>query len=374
MPPESTPTPTTNPAAAGLGRLLSILIIAGAVVMSVLVWSELMRHPRTTDAFVRANIVGIAPHISGNIVQLNVVDNQRVRTGDLLFIVDPRPYEAALAEAEASLALVDLEVDAYRRNVESASAALTKAKASATYAVDHHARLAPLLEREFVTADEVEQAWSVAEAATAAVEQAEAELIRAQRMTGDEAGINVRRKEAEAVVADARLNLEYCMVHAPVDGFITNLNIARGAYANQGQQVFALVDDSAWYVLANFRETLLPRIQPGMRAEVWLLACPGRPIRGTVQGVGKAIYQSVGASTDALADVPPTLDWVRLAQRFPVRIILEEAPDCSFHSGGTATVIIHGDERTGTPEFRFDDVELTPETMPGTGEIPSLGP
>ena len=374
MPPESTPTPTTNPAAAGLGRLLSILIIVGAVVMSVLVWGELMRHPRTTDAFVRANIVGIAPHISGNIVQLNVVDNQRVRTGDLLFIVDPRPYEAALAEAEASLALVDLEVDAYRRNVESASAALTKAKASATYAVDHHARLAPLLEREFVTADEVEQAWSIAEAATAAVEQAEAELIRAQRMTGDEAGINVRRKEAEAVVADARLNLEYCMVHAPVDGYITNLNIARGAYANQGQQVFALVDDSAWYVLANFRETLLPRIQPGMRAEVWLLACPGRPIEGVVQGVGKAIYQSVGASTDALADVPPTLDWVRLAQRFPVRIILEETPDCSFHSGGTATVIIHGDEGTGAPKFRFDDVELTPETMPGTGEIPSLGP
>lgn len=374
MPPESPTPPASNAAAASLGRLLSIAIIAGAVVMSVLVWSELMRHPRTTDAFVRANIVGIAPHISGNIVQLNVVDNQRVAAGDVLFVVDPRPYEAALAEAEAALAMVDLEVDAYRRNVESASAALTKAQATATYAVDHYGRLAPLLEREFVTADEVEEARSVAEAATAAVAQAEADLVRAQRLTGDEAGINVRRKEAEAVVADARLNLDYCMVHAPVDGFITNLNIARGAYANQGQQVFALVDDSAWYVLANFRETLLPRIKPGMRAEVWLLACPGRPIKGTVQGVGKAIYQTVGASNDALADVPPTLDWVRLAQRFPVRIILEEAPDCSFHSGGTATVIIHGDDGAGRAGILIDDVEITPETMPGTGDIPSLAP
>ena len=112
----------------------------------------------------------------------------------------------------------------------------------------------------------------------------------------------------------------------------------------EGEQVFALVDDSQWYVLANFRETLLNRIKPGMKAEVWLLSCPGQPLVGVVQGVGRAIYPPVGGSVDALADVPPTLDWVRLAQRFPVRIYLEVTPSCPYHSGGTATVIIRGSD------------------------------
>jgi multidrug efflux system membrane fusion protein len=341
MPPDAPDTPRTDLTRRPVGRLVSLLLIIGGIVASVLVWSELMRHPRTTDAFVRANIVGIAPHVSGNIVELNVVDNQRMKQGDLLFIVDPRPYEAALAEAEAALDLVELEIDAYRRAVVASEAMVVKAKADATYAIDHLARLEPLLVDEFVTADEVERERSKAEAAAAAVVSAEAELQRAIRLTGDEGENNVRRLEAEAVLVDAKLNIEYCYVRAPVGGYITNLNIARGTYANQGQQVFALVDDSQWYVLANFRETLLNRIEPGMEAEVWLLSCPGQPLKGTVQGVGRAIYQVVGAGNDDLADVPPTLDWVRLAQRFPVRIFIEETPDCSFHSGSTATVIIH---------------------------------
>jgi multidrug resistance efflux pump len=323
-----------------VGRVVSLLIVLGAIVMVGLTATNLIQYPRTTDAFVRANIVGIAPHVSGNIVELNVVDNQRVGTGDLLLVVDPRPYEAALLEAQANLAMVDLEIDAYRRQVENQAAALVEARATATYAVDHLARLEPLLAKQFVTADEVEQARSRARAATASVTQAEAQLERAKRLTGDESQINVRRQEAEAMLANAQLNLDYCSVRAPVDGYVTNLNLARGAYANQGQEIFALVDDSQWYVLANFRETLLNRIEPGMDAEVWLLSCPGKPVKGVVQGVGRAIYQPVGASTDALADVPPTLDWIRLAQRFPVRIILEPRPDCPYHSGATATVAI----------------------------------
>lgn len=329
------------------GRIVSLACILGACIAGGLVWYESTTHPRTTDAFVRANIVGIAPHVSGNIVELNVVDNQRMQEGELLFVVDPRPYEAALAEAKASLAMVDLEIEAYRRAVVAAEAVVVETRAEATYAVDHLARIEPLLADEFVTADEVERERSRAEAARAAVVQAEARLEQARRLTGDEAGVNVRRAEAEAVLADAELNLGYCYVRAPVDGYVTNFNLALGTYANQGQQVFALVDDSQWYVLANFRETLLERIEPGMEVEVWLLACPGRPVRGVVQGVGRAIYQVVGAGKDALADVPPTLDWVRLAQRFPVRIYLEEVPDCSYHSGATATVIIRpmgGDE------------------------------
>ena len=137
-----------------------------------------------------------------------------------------------------------------------------------------------------------------------------------ERLVGDEGGLNVRLAQVQAQLANAELNLSYCHVTAPVAGYVTNLNIVRGEYANQGLQVFSIVDDSVWYVLANYRETLLDRIEPGMVADIWLLACPGRPLRGVVEGVSNAIYQSVGANVDGLADIAPALDWVRLAQRF----------------------------------------------------------
>jgi len=333
-----------------MAAIISVFAWCGAATTCVLTALELVNYPRTSDAFIRANTAGVAAHVSGNIVELNIRDNQRVSAGDLLFIVDPRPYQAVADRLEAKLALTDLEIEALRQSVVSAEALRNEARAEEEYASAHLARLTPLLTQKFVTPDEVQRAQSVAEAAQSRVLAAEADLIRAKRLVGDKAGLNVRRLEAEASLADAKLNIEYCYVRAPVNGYVSNLNIARGEYANQGAQLFTIVDDSRWYVLANYRETLLNRIEPGMVAEIWLLACPGQTLRGVVQGVGKAIYQPVGASVDALPDVPPSLDWVRLAQRFPVRIILEEPPDCSLHSGGTATVRILPDERVGTPQ------------------------
>ena len=329
---------------------ISVVVWIGAIAGCIFTFIELISYPRTADAFVRANTVGVAAHVSGNIVELNVRDNQRVNAGDLLFVVDTRPYQAVLDRLEAKLILTDLEIDALKQSVIAASASLEEARAKSLYASAHLARLEPLLAQKFVTPDEVQKAQSEAEAALGRVEAAEAELMRAKRLVGDDPEGNARRQEVEASLADAQLNVDYCFVRAQVSGYVSNLNIARGEYANQGVQLFTIVDDSRWYVLANYRETLLKRIEPGMMAEVWLLACPGKPVRGVVEGIGKAIYQPVGASVDALPGVPPTLDWVRLAQRFPVRIVLEDEPNCSLHSGATATVRINPNERVGFTE------------------------
>ncbi len=339
--------------------VVSLVVWVGAVIGCALTLMELVRYPRTSDAFVRANTVGVAAHVSGNIVELNVRDNQRVNAGDLLFVVDTRPYQAELDRLEAKLVLTDLEIDALKQSVIAATASLEEAVAKSAYASAHLARLEPLLAQKFVTPDEVQKAQSEAEAALGRVEAARAELKRAQRLVGNDKDGNARRQEVAASLADARLNIDYCFVRAQVSGYVSNLNIARGEYANQGVQLFTIVDDSRWYVLANYRETLLKRIEPGMTAEVWLLACPGGPVKGVVEGIGKAIYQPVGASVDALPGVPPALDWVRLAQRFPVRIILEDAPDCSLHSGATATVRINPDERVGYPEDGILKVPLS---------------
>ena len=137
------------------------------------------------------------------------------------------------------------------------------------------------------------------------------------------------------------MHVEYCRVHAPFEAWVTNLNIAVGAYARQGEQVFALVDNREWYVMANFRETFMPNIRPGLTAEVFLLSYPGHPVHGVVQGIGWAVHQADGATVGVLPAVQPTLDWVRLAQRFPVRVTITDLDErYPLRSGANAEVTI----------------------------------
>ena len=413
-----------------IGRGLGVLIVVGAVVVGLYAYRLNFVHPRTDDAAVRANVVGIAPQVSGPIVELRVVDNEAVKQGDLLFAIDCRPYEARLARARADLMLTRKEVEAQRRAIASAGteiarrqanlagaaaevarretqpplsdaeiarteeeraaaeATVTKLEAEAAYAEDYLKRLQPLLAREFVTADKVADARSRRDASAAAVqearrrvraaeaaireahqrkraaeaavtqgvaarldaahavEQSRHELSRAENLLAQVGDANARIQAAEATERAAQLDVGYCRVAAPFDAYVTNLNIAAGEYARQGQQVFALVDDRAWYVLANFRETFMPSIKPGMQAEVYLVSAPDRPFRGVVQGIGWANRPDDGTTVGVLPEVKRTLNWVRLANRLQVRVRLEERdPEHPFGMGTTAVVTIRGHSR-----------------------------
>jgi membrane fusion protein, multidrug efflux system len=162
--------------------------------------------------------------------------------------------------------------------------------------------------------------------------------------------VNGRLEAAQAAVRLAQLNVEYCYVRAPFDGLVTNFNISLGAYAHVGQSAFALVDRQTWYVLANFVETLLPPIKPGMQARVNLVGYPGRTFRGVVQGIAWSVSSPAGQTTELLPRIDPTLNWARLAQRIPVRIILDASPpDSPFRMGMTAAVTITGFPPDGKP-------------------------
>ena len=325
------------------GHLLSAAIVFVTIVVGLYVARLYYLYPRTDDAYVRANFVGIAPHVSGPITELPIVDNQYVKQGDLLFVVDPRPYQAALDSATAKLQLTELNIKALTDAIRTAKSDQVRLEADAAYDKQYLNRIEPLLAKHFVTANDVFNARSRVSAAEAAVQAAHSDVSKAQNQLGQYGDINALRKDAEAAEYNAKLNVGYCYVRAPYNGWVTNLNISEGQYANEGREVVSLVDDRKWYVIANFRETFMSHIEPGMTAEVFILAYPNKRFRGRVQGVGWALYQQNGASVEGLPQVEPTLNWVRLSQRFPVRIVLDDRdPKYPFKTGYTAVVTIQG--------------------------------
>lgn len=324
--------------------ILRFVILAAAASALFIVWRNLQSFPRTEDAEVRANVVGVAPQVGGSITRIHVTDNQPVKRGDLLFELDARPYEAGAAQAKAHLDLIGLDVKALRDEIAAAEAILRERRAKADYADSYHQRLQPLLAGNFTSPDRVQRAQTDAESARALVHEAEAAVERARNKLGELDGRNTRVEQAAAALRDFELKVSYCKIHAPCDGHVTNLQIAPGTYASAGEQIFSIVDSSIWFVLANFRETDLRHIRPGQSARVYLMTQRGKVVTGIVQGIPKAVYplgtasKSMTGGEGVFSLVEPTFDFVQLAQRFPVRIILQGEGD--FRMGGRAAVIV----------------------------------
>jgi multidrug resistance efflux pump len=327
-----------------LGRTLSGILVLGALVLSWFMYKIYYANPRTDDAYVHANTASVAAHVSGPIIKLPIKDDQQVKTGDLLFIVDPRPYKLALDAARTKLNLTEIEVKTLHDTINSANAQLTQQRIDAANAKQYLDRIVPLRQHDFVTDNDVVEARNKYRAAGEGVATAASELEKARDALGVLDNVNQRLRAAHEEIDEAQLNYDYCFVRAPFDGYVTNLNISEGQYANVGQPVLVLVDNRNWYVLAYFREDLLDRIRPGAHADVSLLSYPGKAFRGEVQGIGWGLFQQNSATVAGLPEVEETLNWVRLNQRFPVRIVLEHSDDDHpLRIGQTAVVTIRGE-------------------------------
>jgi multidrug resistance efflux pump len=242
------------------------------------------------------------------------------------------------------LNLTEIEIRTLQDTINAATAELAQRRIDAANSKQYLDRIVPLRERDFVTDNDVVEARNKSKAAQAAVASAVSELQKAQDALGILGDTNQRVRAAQEEIEDALLNYNYCFVRAPFDGYVTNLNISEGQYANIGQPVLTLVDDRHWYVLAYFREDLLDRIHPGMPADISLLSYPGKRFRGKVEGIGWGLFQENGATVAGLPNVEETLNWVRLNQRFPVRIILERSDSSHpYRMGQTAVVTIRGE-------------------------------
>jgi multidrug efflux system membrane fusion protein len=363
-----------------MGRGISIAIVAVASVLGSIVLYQTTHYPRTGDAAVLANYIGIAPQVEGPLVQLAVVDNQLVKKGELLFAVDERPYRYALdrtvseqaalegqiadeqrkiAALESAVAVTDANIHSAEADVAAAQQGVERAEAEWSYASNNLHRLQPLLEKHFVTVDEVDKAKTSEIAEREALRQAQSHLLltrselKSSQAQHDQAAhavttlepLTSQRGAKDAAVKRARYDLDNCRVYAPFDARVTNLTISEGAYAHIGQQMFVLIDARRWWALANFREGELEHIKPGMRAEVYVMSKPDRRFFGFVDSIGFGVLPDadvIGRFESGLPDVQRTLNWVHLASRYPVRVRVENPEPELFRVSESAVVIIRG--------------------------------
>jgi len=333
-----------------LGRTITIVAIFAFLVSGLLVLRALDALPRTDDAIVTANTIRVVPEITGRIATLNVKDDATVHKGDVLYTIDSERYELNLAAARAQVQALEAEIDLTDRRVSSQVTAISVARAHADAArarlketSDTLARLEPLLPERFVTPQQIEMARTAKATAESQLAGALSATQQTREAVGDSKTLAAQLLAARALVGQAERDLRNTVVRAPFDGRVVGVTTSVGQWVDPVRALFTLIDTSQWYIIADFRETELPSIRPGDRVTGYVMTEPGVHLRGAVESVGSAV---AGLDDLSIAGVPPVrrdLNWIRIAQRFPVRVTLEDPPPELMRIGASAVVVVrHG--------------------------------
>ena len=273
--------------------IATLLVLAAAVAIGRQLWVQYMNTPWTRDGRVRADIINVAADVPGYVVDVPVRDNQLVKRGDLLIQIDPEHYEVAVKQAQALVA--------------SRKATWEMRKVNAHRRAD--------MDNLVISRENRDDASNIANSALADYQQAQAQL------------------------AAAELDLKRTRILATVDGYVTNLNVHRGDYARTGEAKMAVVDKDSFWVYGFFEETKLPHVNVGDQAELQMMS--GAVLKGHVESISRGIYDRDNPeSRELIADVNPTFNWVRLAQRVPVRIHIDEVPEGFLLAAGTTCTVV----------------------------------
>ncbi len=370
-------------------NVIKFLLTAAVVTVAVFVvfdkYRDYVINPWTRDGQVRAQVIQITARVSGPIVDLPIRDNQFVKAGDLLFEIDPRTFEATVEQARAQLDQTGGNVEAIEKQVEAARAGVKASRASVEQAKSMIAQLEATIAKN--KAEYERQKMLLPKRATSqkALQRAQANYeISLQQKIGAQFGLkqaraglaqsqaglaqvkaqlvslgesNPQRRAAAAAVRQAELNLEFTKVRAPVNGYATNLSLRLGSQAVANQPALALVDVNSYWIHGFFKENVIADISAGDRAIVTLMTYPDMPIDGRVDSVGWGIAQQDGSTgVNLLPNINPTFQWIRLAQRVPVRIHLTGVPkEIKLRVGTTCSVLVmkgtagKGDRRSVPP-------------------------
>jgi multidrug resistance efflux pump len=346
------------------------VIVLAALGMIAYKYHDYMKYPWTRDGLVRAQVVQIAPRVSGPLVRVPIQNNQLVKKGDLLIEIDPSTFQASVRLARAQLdnmrdvvkSLAE-QVEGLKRTVEQREADINQAKfevEGSTAQVENAqivlGRAKQLLAEQVNTQRDVDdkstayqvtlaqlgEAKAKVSQTTAALAQAKDDLARGLADLGAPGEDNPRLRRAAADLEIAQLDLDFTKVWAPTDGYVTNLRSGVGDSAVAHQPMLAVIDANSFYIQAFFRETFVGNFQKGDRAVVTLMSYPDTPLQGSVDSIGWGIAQQNGSTGfELLPSVAPTFEWIRLAQRLPVMVRIEKLPDnIKLRAGTTASVVV----------------------------------
>jgi multidrug resistance efflux pump len=353
-------------------RMIPFLITLGtlalAAVLGSAAWGAYMGAPWTRDATVRAYVVTLAPEVAGRIVEVHVADNEYVRKGDLLMAIDPTNYtiavsqaEAAVQQAQASIQNIEAQIAVQQAQINANQAQLYRAQAALVFAQQQAARYQTLAKDGFGSVQNAQQFTSELHQQEAAMQSAQESVNQTQRQVES---LKAQRMSAEASLAQAnaqlrqaQVNLERTRILSPVDGYVTNLLAQVGDYMNVGVNAISVVDANSFWVDGYFEETNLAPIGVGDRARIKLMGYD-QIVRGHVGSIARAInVANAQPNSQGVANVNPIFTWVRLAQRIPVRVHIDEVPPgVVLAAGMTATVEIDDPTRKRTSELDLSEI------------------
>ena len=335
--PPPAPVPSARPAVetSRLHRLLTV----GGTILALFILYEVFTYfvAYTDDAYVRSDLVAVAPQVTGQIIDVHVVDNQEVKVGDRLFTIDPEPFQLVVNQWKAQIDRAAAQLKVSQEELALARAALQVSTSSHTYAVQEQSRFSDLAKRQFAPVSELDRANDELRRSQAEMTISTVAIAKAQTDIGaHQAALELAR----AQLASAQWNLDRTVVHAPNNGAITNLTIRKGDMATINIPIVGIVDSDAWRIMANYKQYYVRDFKVGDTAWVWLDSAPWHFHKARITGIARGFSRNPGVDK-LLPYVAPTTDWIRLQRRIPVTIVLEELPPgFKLYMGADARTVI----------------------------------
>jgi membrane fusion protein (multidrug efflux system) len=333
--PESAATPTTT-RRSRLGLLIGLLAGLALLAAAYAMWRHDDLYPSTQDAYLEAHFTWVAPQVTGQIIEKFVQPNEFVRIGQPLFKIDPRPFQDRLQQALANQVLVGQQILADQQRISSLADLVQKQQALIALSQQEDTRLQPLLAQGYAA-----EIKGITVQDTLLSQQAQLASIQAQlaETITSLGAVNVqqaRRQQAAADVALAQLNLDWTTVSAPTDGWVTQFNLRVGDVVQPGQPLFPFIEAHHWWIMANFKETHIHRVKPGQPVTFTVDMYPGHTFNGTVH----SLSTGVAASFSLLPPQNTTGNWVKVTQRVPVRILVDDPPAFPFRLGASVEATV----------------------------------
>lgn len=315
-------------------KLIAAVVLILAIALGLYFWWQYQNlHPSTEDAYLRAHIVQISAQVPGEVSEIDVSENQKVEKGQILFRLDPAQYQNSYAAAQAQEQMAQEAVQSSASAIVAAEQAVQSAKSSLNTASQQLARTESLFTSGNISQSVLEQQQSTVAKAKAELDSARSNLTQAR---SDAQSKRDNLAAVRAQLATAKLNLDHTVIKAPASGWIANLDLRNGSTVTAYAPLFALVESGQWWVQANFKETDLSRIRPGQPVSIHIDMLPGSTLKGHVESVG---FGS-GSTFSLLPSENASGNWVKVTQRFPVRIALDKT-DLTLRTGASVSATVN---------------------------------